>query len=155
MRFPCLYVCATGVHSAPRSQKEASNHLELELQLVVSFLVGSGTWNQVLSKSSQCSKTLSSISNPRFLGEGHENVLLTLYLGQLCQHLILRRHPAHACDRVSQSAEAQRAREEDRNGANEIKGHEQNTPCGPGCVSFSSRGHAIANEPSLICQKDR
>lgn len=49
----CLFTkCASGVHGG---QKRASDHLDLELQKVVSHDMGAGTRTQVLWKNSQSS----------------------------------------------------------------------------------------------------
>ena len=49
--------------SAPGGQKQVSNSLELELQMVVSCHVGAGNLTQVLWKMNQCSELLSHFSS--------------------------------------------------------------------------------------------
>jgi hypothetical protein len=48
----CVCVCVCGAHT---SQKRASDPLEPELEMVVSYCVGSRNHTWVLWKSSQCS----------------------------------------------------------------------------------------------------
>lgn len=52
-----MNICASQECSALRSQKKASDPLELSLQMVMSYHVGSGSCTQVLWKSSQLSST--------------------------------------------------------------------------------------------------
>lgn len=56
-----LYVCLSGTH---RSQKEVSDQLKLELQMVMNYheCTGNRTW--VFCKSSSCTKSLSHLSIP-------------------------------------------------------------------------------------------
>lgn len=48
----------TCMSNACRSQKRASDHLDLEFQMVMSHCVGAGNQTQVLGKSSQCMELL-------------------------------------------------------------------------------------------------
>lgn len=48
--LPCMYICATCVSGARVSQKKASDHLELELQVVEKHHIGAGNQARVLQE---------------------------------------------------------------------------------------------------------
>lgn len=64
----CLYVCirTTCVAGACRSQKRASNSLELELQTIVICHVGSGNWAQVSGRATRALKHQAISAAPYF-----------------------------------------------------------------------------------------
>lgn len=56
-----MYVQYVNTHDI--GGRVSSNAMELELQMVVSYHVGSGNQSQVLYKSSQCTKLLTHLSS--------------------------------------------------------------------------------------------
>lgn len=72
-------MCTTCVPGANESQKRTLDHLDLELQMLVSYYVSAGTRTQGLCKSSQCFWPFSYLSKrlPGREGVGRGTVGLT------------------------------------------------------------------------------